>query len=117
FMKETDGKYAGRRKFIWESLAPAFRAIEKGPTGPSALSFEEVRESCSSDAVQDAWQKIHDRREADPEGAITAARSLLESTCKYVLDELSEGYSPTDTLPALYKKTAKALNLGADQHE
>jgi len=36
-----------------------------------------------------------ERRISDPEGAITAARALLESACKHVLDELQAPYPTT----------------------
>ena len=38
--------------------------------------------------VAETWDKARARRQDDPEGAITAARSLLESVCKHILDEL-----------------------------
>ncbi len=39
--------------------------------------------------ITETWRKALDRRHDDPDGAITAARSLLESVCKRILDELS----------------------------
>lgn len=41
------------------------------------------------------------RREADSEGAITLARSLLETVTKHILDEMEEPYSEKDDLPKL----------------
>ncbi len=55
------------------------------------------------------------RRHSEPEGAITAARTLLETVCKYILDEAGETYGDDD-LPKLYNKTAKLLNLSPSQH-
>jgi hypothetical protein len=72
--------------------------------------------SCSSSTVAEAWLRIQARREADPEGAITAARALLESTCKYVLDELGLEYGASEELPALYGKAATAMNLAPRNH-
>ena len=57
-----------------------------------------------------------DRRVTDPEGAITAARTLLESTCKHVLDELGITY-PDDADPGkLWALCAEHLNLSPSQH-
>ena len=39
-------------------------------------------------------------RQDDPEGAITAARTLLETVCKHILDETEVDYSKDD-LPTL----------------
>ena len=85
-MKSTSRSYAGRREFIWSTLSAAFELAEKGATLPISSSFEPLLRTCTSAAVADAWERIHVRRDSDPEGTITAARSLLESVCKYVLD-------------------------------
>jgi hypothetical protein len=60
--------------------------------------------------------KALNRRNTDPEGAITVARTLLESVCKRILDDLGEEYSEKEDLPKLYGKAAKRLNLAPDQH-
>jgi hypothetical protein len=56
------------------------------------------------------------RRDDDSEGAITAARSLLETVCKHLLDELGEQYDDKADLPKLYGTTAAKLNLAPSQH-
>ncbi|RYG22461.1 MAG: abortive phage resistance protein, partial [Burkholderiales bacterium] len=53
----------------------------------------------------------------DPEGAITAARTLVESVCKLILDHLSIAYENDGDLGRLFKITARSLNLAVDQHE
>lgn len=52
----------------------------------------------------------------DPEGAITAARSLVETVCKHILDGLGLTYDDDGDLGKLYKVTARAMNLSPDQH-
>ena len=47
----------------------------------------------------------------DPEGAITSARTLIESVCKYILDEAKITYDDRQDLQKLYKQTAEYLNL------
>jgi hypothetical protein len=69
-----------------------------------------------SQFITETWRKALDRRHADPDGAITAARSLLESVCKRILDELGVPYSDKDDLPKLYGTAAKELNLAPSQH-
>lgn len=49
---------------------------------------------------------FHDSRAADSEGAITAARSLLESVCKHILDAASVTY---DDSADLHSDTASSL--------
>jgi hypothetical protein len=75
-------------------------------------AVQRLLKSCNSSTVAEAWSRIQARREADPEGAITAARALLESTCKHVLDELAVDYSHAHLLVGhvahLSAKTIKA---------
>jgi hypothetical protein len=63
-----------------------------------------------------AWNKALERRASDPEGAITAGRTLVESVCKLILDEASEPYSADADLPVLYSIVAKLLRLAPSQH-
>ena len=53
---------------------------------------------------------------ADFEGAITNARNLVESICKYLLDELNEPHDTKSDLPALFKKAASTLSMHPSQH-
>lgn len=63
------------------------------------------------------WQKALERRQTEPEGAITLARTLVESILKHILDEQSLGYNDGAELPDLYKEVAKSLNLAPEQHQ
>jgi hypothetical protein len=56
--------------------------------------------------------KCDDKIQAgDFEGAITNARNLVESICKYILDKTNQPYKETDDLPNLYRKTVDILNM------
>ena len=50
----------------------------------------------------------------DPPAAIAAAKELVESVCKFVLDDYAVDYTTADDLPALYKKTANILRLNRE---
>jgi len=69
-----------------------------------------------SSHIKAEWDKALSRRVSDPEGAITIARTLIESVCKHILDEANVKHDSSDDLPALYKKTAGKLNLLPSQH-
>jgi len=69
-----------------------------------------------SQSIGELWRKALDRRHADPEGAITAARTLLESVCKHILDDCGVEYGDNADLPKLYSLTSKELNLAPSQH-
>ncbi len=57
-----------------------------------------------------------DRRVSDPDGAITMARSLLESVCKFVLEQTGVTYADSFDLPKLYGKVSEQLRLAPNQH-
>lgn len=57
------------------------------------------------------WQKCLDRKAADPDGAITAARSMLESVCKHILDARGEKSDRGTNLPSLFNATLKCLSM------
>src|SRR5690606_19008930 len=64
----------------------------------------------------DTWEKALQRRATDSDGAITSARTLLESTFKHVLDEKGVSYSDNGDLRPLYELASKELNLHPSQH-
>lgn len=66
-------------------------------------------------AVRGDWDKALGRVDTDPEGAITAARSMLESMCKHILDLVGEPYDNKIEFPKLYALVAKRLGIAASQ--
>ena len=65
-------------------------------------------------ALRDHLDRIDRTITSDPAAAISAAKELVESTCKVLLDALLVAYSNSDDLPALYKKVAETLRLNAE---
>lgn len=53
---------------------------------------------------------------SDPEGAITATRTTLESVCKHICDERNAPYDDGWDLSKLYKAAASAMDIAPDQH-
>ncbi len=116
FIKYKFDTYTERSSFLYAEFQPLLDHLEKGGNAAGDDSISIALGEFDSEHVQVAWAKALSRRETDPEGAITAARTLLESVCKHVLDDLGESYSESADLHKLYGKTAKALNLAPDQH-
>src|SRR5208337_1333814 len=87
FIKYERARYAERRTLIWDAFRPLIEYLETHDRSPGVAPISATLEAFDPDHVRAAWQKALDRRAADPEGAITAARSLLETVCKYVLDD------------------------------
>lgn len=99
FIKYEFGTYAERRQHIWGAFRPLLDALESRPNTPVELSDEHLLRKLSPEAVQTVWARALERRVTDPEGAITAARALLESVCKHILDDLSVAYDDAADLP------------------
>jgi hypothetical protein len=57
------------------------------------------------------WEKASARLHSDPEGAVTAARTLLESVCKHVLDMITVDHEADGDLPKLYSHVSNALGI------
>lgn len=117
FIKGKLSSCAERRKYIWDEFAPPldhlegkdFRPLDE-PTSATLKSFDE-------ESVHAAWQKALERRKGDPEGAITAARTLLETICKHILDQAGISYDSNKVEPhELYKLTANELNISPSRH-
>jgi len=73
-------------------------------------------ENHGSGAVAKRWTDALERRQNDPEGAITLARTLLEDVCKDIIVSAGRAFEETDDIPKLYRKTAEILTLAPDQH-
>ncbi len=59
------------------------------------------------------WTKSIARLDSDPDGAITAARSLLETTCKHILEAIGAAVPENAALPELYRAVSVAMKLAA----
>jgi hypothetical protein len=68
-------------------------------------------EQIDSAYVMKQWEKLIGRLVHDPEGAITSARTLLETVCLHILESLGKETNHRGDLPALYKATAAELQL------
>jgi hypothetical protein len=115
FIKFKFPTYHERRQFIWDEFRAALEAAESGES-PVAEAAAEVLQKLSSDAVHAAWRRALERRGDDPEGAITLARSLLESVCKHVLDDMGQTYPADADIPKLYRLASEQLLLAPSQH-
>ena len=116
FIKNEAGSYAERRQIITDAFTPLMDHLEGLNSAPGDQDLSATLETFNGDGVYAVWTKALDRRTTDPEGAITVARTLLETVTKRILDELGETYSDQDDLPKLYARAAKTLNLAPNQH-
>lgn len=101
--------YETRRDWLAAEFRPLLDQLQR----PRLSSVEEVLaetlSTVDSAHVRAAWDKAIERRHADPDGAITIARSLIEAVCKHVLG--AGNYTNKDELSDLYKKAARQMRL------
>lgn len=107
--------YEERRHVVWNGFRPLLESLE-GEQTPLDDELSGALNALHAEHVMFSWQKAMDRRTGDPEGAITAARTTLESICKLILDDQAIPYEGTEDLPALYGKVAKSLQLSPSDH-
>jgi hypothetical protein len=117
FISKKFGTYAERRQFIWDSFNKLFQFFEKENNSPSDMVVSTTMSENAVEYINEQWKKALERRETDPEGAITTARTLIETTCKYILDNYKIAYDESIELPKLYTLTAKQLNLAPQNHQ
>ncbi len=116
FIKFKFSSYAERRNYIWEEFSKSLNYAESIQKGVIADNTTKTIEKFNQEYIHSEWQKALERKVDDPEGAITTSRTLIETTCKFILDDLNEIYKDDLELPKLYKLTAEKLNLAPDQH-
>jgi Abortive infection C-terminus/AbiJ N-terminal domain 3 len=101
------------------SGCPIYRIQQTAPAGshPADELISEALASFDEAGVREAWRKALERRSSDPEGAITSAKTLLETVCKHIIED-GDGskYGYNDDLPKLYYLAAVQLNLAPSQH-
>jgi Abortive infection C-terminus len=116
FIKYERQGYQPRREFIWQELRPLFDRVEGAKATPADTPISDTLARFDTESVHALWTQALTRRETNPEGAITLARTLLETVCKHILDDLGLAYSRKDDLPDLYHAASSALNLAPSQH-
>jgi len=116
FIKKQAGTYAERRQIIGEAFTPLMERLESRNRAPGDAVVSDALQSFDADGVHAVWSKALSRRNQDPEGVITVARTLLETVCQRILDDIPVTYSDKENFSKLYSMAAKALNLAPDLH-
>ncbi|WP_241364449.1 abortive phage resistance protein, partial [Klebsiella pneumoniae] len=110
YIKKTE-KYDPRREIIYEAFQPLFDYLEGKNKTPADEDISNVLMRFDEDSVHTVWTKALERRHTDPDGAITSARTLLETVCKHILDDMGVAYNNKSIeMSELYKILSKELN-------
>ena len=112
FIKPEFPTYASRRVYFNDEFDPLLTFLEERDSNPASDALDASFQDFSIAGVHTLWQKAIERIDNDPEGAITTARSLVESVCKHILEESDEQFNDWDNI---YRRTSQLLNLAPDQ--
>lgn len=116
FIKPKFSTYRERQAFLIEAFDPLLSELEQGASTPAHGPIHQVLVKVDSAHVHEAWRKALERRHDDPEGAITAARTLLESVCKHILTAQGVPFDDGLDLPKLHALSIEQLNLAPSHH-
>ena len=116
-MKSRFEHYQERREFVYDAFLPLLNEVEASTNGGIISLYSEPIMAFNLERIETEYVKCLERSQKDPEGAITSARSLLESVCKHILDESGEDYKEKDELQDIYKKAARRIRLAPEQHK
>lgn len=117
FIKLKFKHYAERRVFLYQEFHPLLDYLEGQTSAPADVTISNGLRKFDENSVHSVWSRALERRNSDPEGAITAARTLLETICKHILDSRGITYDGNKIeLHELYKLTATELTLAPSQH-
>lgn len=116
FIKYYNPTWRGRTEYIRQQFHDLLLELEMGNNTPTKKPTEETLSRLDSDEVNKLFAVAMNRTQNDANGAITAAKSLLESTCKLLLDDMEIKYGTSEDIPTLFKKISTALNLHPDKY-
>ena len=118
FIQAKFETYRERRVFIYDEFSALMDATENNAPNPVEKSMGDLLASPSHESVMAYWHKCNERAQSDPEGAVTAARALLETVLKHIVSDLQiEIEKKNPDLPELYSAVAKQLSLSPQNHK
>ena len=110
------GSWAIRREHVTKAFVPLLTFLESGGSAADAAITDGI-DVYDAPAVQAFWAKALERRTTDPDGAVTAASTLLEEVCKHIIEDSGASWGAKWNMPKLYTEAAKVLRLAPSQHQ
>lgn len=93
------------RSSNWLLRMPKIEEVESSP------ETSEIFEDSSLFDIQRLWTKAKSRAIGDPDGAITASKTMIESLCKIIIDESGDTYTNKDDFTSLYCKAVSQFDF------
>ncbi len=88
-----------------------YNVLSVGPNVIAAAALKKAVEKLDLESVERDFDQALTQAESNPEGAITAACSTIESVCKCLLDEMDLPYPAKQDIRGLVTEVGKHLNL------
>ena len=110
------GSWAIRRGHVNDAFIALLNFLESGG-GAADATITDGLDVYDAPAVQAFWAKALERRTTDPDGAVTAASTLLEEVCKHIIEDSGAKWETKWNVPKLYSEAAKILKLAPSQHQ
>ncbi|WP_449288917.1 abortive infection family protein [Methyloligella solikamskensis] len=98
-----------------EKLFGLIQKIEAGTRAPVTTSLSGAAGILNLDTVSRDLQRALDSAKTDPEDAVTAACSTVESVCRSILVELGEPLPAKKDIKGLFNAVKKPLGLSPDR--
>lgn len=117
FIKDKYGSYSERRAFLWGDFERLLAFCERGNGICAEPDISSGLDALNNEGVSRSWARALDRIAGDPEGAITAGRTLVEVVCKRILEQRRVQYKKNIKLNQLYRQTVEELNLAPEQND
>ena len=102
--------YDERYAKIYQKCKDIVERIE-GTSSVISQAADNLKKKFSSEYMSQQIELMISMQATNPTNAIGAAKELIESCCKTILEEMQISYSKDDDVPQLADKTMKALNL------
>lgn len=110
------GSWSVRRGHVTDAFEPLLTFLEsRGGAADSTIT--DGLDEYDAPSVQAFWAKALERRTSDPDGAVTAASTLLEEVCKHIIEDGGGQWEAKWNVPKLYSEAAKTLKLAPSQHQ
>lgn len=110
------GSWAIRRGHVNDAFKPILNFLESGGSAADNTISDGLT-AYDAPAIHAFWAKALERRSTDPDGAVTAASTLLEEVCKHILEDSGNEWQKNWNMPKLYAEASVVLNLAPSQHQ
>ncbi len=94
-----------------QEIGGRYKVVAVGTNVVAAVALKKAAEKLDLESVQHDFEQAMKQAESNPEAAITAACTTVESVCKCLLDEMNLPYPAKQDVKGLVTEIGKHLNL------